>query len=183
MYCKSVVQRCKTCFHLVEGDSCTSNITNIKYIVVSPNSDMDCSTRNVIYLITCRKCGVQYVGKTSQTLRCRLNNHHNRLKQLCDLYLYNNFNSDGHSLDDILLMPTEEVSLSQKDNISLSSKLLLREEFWYRELCCVHPYGLNDNVRQFGNVSKSFVVYLFYDMHAVQRLRATTYVYAHTHAV
>ena len=159
-------KHCKTCFHLVEGDSFTSNITNIKYSVVSRNSDMDCSTRNVIYLITCRKCGVQYVGKTSPTLRCRLNNHHNRLKQLCDLYLYNHFNSDRHSLDDILLMPIEEVSLSQKDNISLSSKLLLREEFWYRELCCVYPYGLNDNVNQFDYVSKisnSFVVYSLFN--------------------
>ena len=168
-------KRCKTCFHIVEGDSFTSNITNVKYNVVSPNSDMDCSTRNVIYLITCRKCGVQYVGKTSQTLRCRLNNHHNRLKQLCDIYLYNHFNSDGHSLYDILLMPIEEVSLSQNDNISLSSKLLLREEFWYRELCCIYPYGLNDNVRQFGNVSKrigkSLVVYSLFNKVSVWCVR------------
>ena len=30
-------------------------------------------TKNVIYLISCRKCAVQYVGETSQTLRCRFN--------------------------------------------------------------------------------------------------------------
>ena len=29
-----------------------------------------------------------------------------------------------------------------------------REDFWYRELCTVYPYGLNDNVRKVGNVSK-----------------------------
>ena len=29
-----------------------------------------------------------------------------------------------------------------------------REEFWYRELCTVYPYGLNDNVRKAGNVTK-----------------------------
>ena len=32
---------CKTCFHILEGDSFTSNITIVKYNVVSPNSDMD----------------------------------------------------------------------------------------------------------------------------------------------
>ena len=35
--------------------------------------------KNVIYLISCRKCGVQYVGETSQALRNRFNNHGNRL--------------------------------------------------------------------------------------------------------
>ena len=62
--------------------------------VVSPYNTMDCSSKNVIYLITCRKCGVQYVGKTSRTQRCRMNNHRNRLKQLANFYLYNHFNSD-----------------------------------------------------------------------------------------
>ena len=41
---------------------------------------MNCGTKNVIYLISCRKCAVQYVGETSQTLRCRFNNHRSRLK-------------------------------------------------------------------------------------------------------
>ena len=77
--------------HIVEDNSFTSNITNRTYYVRSPLNDsvLDCGSRNVIYLISCGKCGLQYVGKTSQTLRSQLNNHHNRLKQLCDLYLYN----------------------------------------------------------------------------------------------
>ena len=57
------------------------------------------------------KCGVQYVGETSQTLRKRLNNHTNRLKQLCGLYLYQHFNSDGRTIDDLNIMPIEEVTL------------------------------------------------------------------------
>ena len=61
---------------------------------------MNCGTRSVIYLISCQKCGIQYVGETSQTLKCRFNNHRNRLKQLCGLYLYHHFSSDGHTLDD-----------------------------------------------------------------------------------
>ena len=73
-----------TCKHLVLGSTFSSNLN-----------------KNVIYLITCRQCGIQYVGKTSQTLRSRMNNHGNRLKQLYNFYLYNHFNSDGHSLDEI----------------------------------------------------------------------------------
>ena len=28
------------------------------------------------------------------------------------------------------------------------------EEYWYKELATIYPYGLNDNVKKVGNVSK-----------------------------
>ena len=91
---------------------------------------MNCGTKSVIY---CKKCGVQYVGETSQTLtsqtlRCRFNNHRNRLKQLCGLYLYHHFSSDDHSLVDISIIPIEEaVSEPDDDGITLGCKRLQRE--------------------------------------------------------
>ena len=94
--------------------------------------------------------------KTSQTIRSRLNNHRNRIKQLCNLYLCNHFNSNGHSIKDLRIMPIEEVQLLPNDNITLASKLLEREDYWIREMCCIYPYGLNDNVRRFGNISKQY---------------------------
>ena len=158
--------RCKTCKHLVVGNSFASNVTGKSYNISCPRGSIRCGTKNVIYVISCRKCGVQYVGETSQTLRARFNNHRNRLKQLCGLYLYHHFNSDGHSLDDINIMPIEEVVLEQTDGMTLPSKRLQREEYWYRELCSVYPYGLNDNVRGVGNVSKSderLIVYTLFN--------------------
>ena len=158
--------RCKTWKHLVVGNSFASNVTCKSYNISCPRGSISCRTKNVIYVISCRKCGVQYVGETSQTLRARFNNHRNRLKQLCGLYLYHHFNSDGHSLDDINIMPIEEVVLEQTDGMTLPSKRLQREEYWYRELCSVYPYGLNDNVRGVGNVSKSderLIVYTLFN--------------------
>ena len=69
-------------------------------------------------------------------------------------YLYQYFNSDSHIEDDISIVPIEEVKLTHTDKISLSAKRLKREDFWYREFCTVYPYGLNDNIRKVGNVSK-----------------------------
>ena len=63
-------------------------------------------------------------------------------------------------------MPIEEVVLEQTDGTTLPSKRLQREEYWYRELCSVYPYGLNDNVRGVGNVSKSderLIVYTLFN--------------------
>ena len=71
------------------------------------------------------------------------------------VYLYQHFNSDGHSEEDISIMPIEEVTCtSGSTGVSLSAKRLEREDYWYRELCTVYPYGLNDTVRKVGNVSK-----------------------------
>ena len=44
-----------------------------KYKVTGSSSILDCNRWNIIYLISCKKCGVQYVGKTSQVLRSRMN--------------------------------------------------------------------------------------------------------------
>ena len=86
--------------------------------------------KNVIYLhvITCKKCGIQYVGETSQRLRCRMNNHRNRLTTLTNLYLYHHFTSDGYSEDDIT---TEEITTSNW--VSASAKWLEREHYWCRD--------------------------------------------------
>ena len=61
--------KCRMCHHFVEASTFTSNVTRKTYSVSSPEGCMNCGTRSVIYLITCKKCGVQYVGETSQTLR------------------------------------------------------------------------------------------------------------------
>lgn len=82
------------------------------------------------------------------------NNHRNRLKHFCDMHLYNHFNSDGHTDKDITIIPIEEVILDSNDNITLASKRLEREEFWYKELGSIYPYGLNNNVRKIGNISQ-----------------------------
>ena len=100
---------------------------------------------------------------TSQKLRSRFSNHRNRLKKLTNLYLYHHFSSDGHSVDDMSIMPIEE--LTSSDRVSATSQRLEREDYWCRELCTYYPYGLNDNVRGIGNISKQhgLVVYTLFN--------------------
>ena len=54
--------RCKTCKHIImsQGSTFMSNVTRKSYTVVSPSCSMNCATENVIYLISCKKCGIQY---------------------------------------------------------------------------------------------------------------------------
>ena len=152
--------RCNTCHYISQGSTFVSNVTKKSYNVVSPNLSMDCTSDNVVYLITCKKCGIQYVGETSQKLRSRFSNHRNRLKKLTNLYLYHHFSSDGHSVDDMSIMPIEE--LTSSDRVSATSQRLEREDYWCKELCTYYPYGLNDKVRGVSNISKQhgLVVYI-----------------------
>ena len=90
--CGSV--RCKTCKHISQGSTFTSNVTKKSYGVISHSTSMTCTSDNVVYLISCNKCGIQYVGETSQKLINRLNNHRSSLKRLTNLYLYHHFSSE-----------------------------------------------------------------------------------------
>ena len=147
--CGSV--HCKTCKHISQGSTFTSNVTKRSYEVLSPNTSMNCVSENIVYLIKCKKCGVEYVGETSQKLRNRLNNHRSSLKRLTSLYLYHHFSSDCHSVDDIAIMPIEEIT--PVHGVNVTSLQLEREDYWCRELCTYYPYGLNDNVRGVANIS------------------------------
>ena len=79
-----------------------------------------------------------------------MNNHRTSTKGFKPLYLYNHFNSDNHTFDDALIMPIEQIP----ETPNSASLRLLREAFWYKELCSIYPYGLNDNIKGVGNISK-----------------------------
>ena len=66
-----------------------------------------------------------------------------------NLYLYNHFTSDGHTEDDMCIMPIEKIDYMGNKSAS-TSKRLERENYWCIELCTYYPYGLNDNVRGRG---------------------------------
>ena len=64
--------------------------------------------------------------------------------------LYNHLNFDNHSYDNVSIMSIEQIPETPKS----TSFRLLREAFWYKELCSIYPYGLNDNIKAVGNISK-----------------------------
>ena len=102
--CRCGHHRCLTCPALKTGSSFTSSITGRSYKVLGKQA-LSCSTTSVVYLITCRRCGIQYVGETGQQLRSRMNNHRASIKNLQPQPLYKHFNSDGHSLEDLTMQP------------------------------------------------------------------------------
>ena len=68
---------CGTCTHLQDG---VSEIKlNKAEITFKIKERMTCETKDVIYLITCNRCGKQYIGET-QSLRERVTLHNEQIK-------------------------------------------------------------------------------------------------------
>ena len=61
-------KRCKTCPNLKETCEFTSYKTGKTYKI---NFDLSCASQSVIYLISCKVCGIQYVGETTRKMRDR----------------------------------------------------------------------------------------------------------------
>ena len=57
--------RCKAFPALITSDRFTSHCTGKTYTL---RSAATCKSKDVVYLIQCKRCGLQYVGKTEQAL-------------------------------------------------------------------------------------------------------------------
>ena len=95
-------RRCVVCDYIDESDHFLSSHTGRRY---SSNYSLNCNSSNVVYLLTCRNCTLQYVGSTVTKFRLRSNNHKARMKrhgrlngteQEKDDFLYKHFCGDGH---------------------------------------------------------------------------------------
>ena len=70
--CPCGAPRYKTCLILRATDEFSSHTTGQTFKVKFPAS---CKSSNFVYLIMCRRCGLQYVGETGQLLHARVNGH------------------------------------------------------------------------------------------------------------
>ena len=124
----------------------TSSVTGERFLFDSSGlSGKACNTKNVVYLVTCDLCGVQYVGMTTQTLKGRFYGHRGAIKRgNINVPLYNHFStSNGHTERNckvqIIYVCGESV-----DNVNKT--LLSVEEYFMIKLGTVAPFGLNDKI-------------------------------------
>lgn len=74
-------RRCKLCSHeMLQTDNNIVNYLTNETVVNQHN--YTCSSKNLVYMICCneKNCQFQYIGKTSQTLRARMNGHRSSLR-------------------------------------------------------------------------------------------------------
>ena len=70
-FCKYGGKRFEVCIIVNEKSNFTSIVTGETYII---NCRFDCIVRRLVYLLTCNKCKMQYVGHTISQFQSRSNN-------------------------------------------------------------------------------------------------------------
>ena len=76
-------------------------------------SHITCETFNVIYLIQCRLCNLQYIGETKRRLKDRFNEHRRPILNPTGNYIHTavseHFLTSNHSDNHMLLIPIEKL--------------------------------------------------------------------------
>ena len=134
-HCTKCAQiRCKACHVLTECSNFKSSAYNSVYPLLN---NFTCTTRNIIYVITCTKCFIQYVGETNNSARERISGHRSCIKLNKPTPIGIHFNSTDHSILDFSFTPIEQLTTDNVNNRRT------RESFWQFKLGTVFPKGLN----------------------------------------
>ncbi|XP_023342679.1 uncharacterized protein LOC111712333 [Eurytemora carolleeae] len=128
---------CVACAWMIEGPHFSSTVTNKQYRFMPT---VTCTDTSLIYLVTCRRCRKQYVGKTQQSLRERHYGHRREIDtQSSPLgkHFAETCGIDSWRIQIIDQCPTSELNR--------------REGHWIKELSSLSPVGLNIRDETRGN--------------------------------
>nr|XP_039251129.1 uncharacterized protein LOC120328667 [Styela clava] len=125
---------CSTCQYSEERKIATNKQ---KTAEIRIRQKVTCNSENVIYLISCKKCGMQYIGETGRHLKYRITEHIRSIKtQNKDLVVGTHFSQPGHSLKYFSVIGIEKLF---HDHIYRKNK-----ESHYIHLFGTHePQGMN----------------------------------------
>ena len=127
--------RCLVCENVTETNIFTSIVTGRTYKI---NHKFDCDKNCLVYLLTCKQCGTQYVGKTVADFLYRWNNHkdtHSRNGDCMQKHLYDHYLNCNKDF-----LNTVSVTFIDKTD---SSNPFEREQCWRHILQTSAPHGLN----------------------------------------
>ena len=134
---KCTYKKCVICInHLVTNNKVKSFYNKKSFNI---KETMSCESTNIIYIMWCNKCQIQYVGETVNSLKSRFYQHRSNIKKQAGncTNIINHFNITNHSLNDLKCMPLEIIR--NKSNTVRKE----REKHWVRVLETRFPKGLN----------------------------------------
>ena len=107
---------------------------------------INCHSSNIIYLITCRSCGIQYVGQTKNKLLTRFQSHHFDISHNNDTIVARHFSKcPKHNPAKFSGMEISILNFIHAPPNSRASQDLrdIEEKRWIHRLASVVPRGLN----------------------------------------
>ncbi len=132
--------KCKICPHLDKSGKITSHTTNIQY---ESKKFISCKSSNVIYLVICKACGLQYVGQTKRNLYERFSEHFRDIRNKKPKLLCVHMNSANHNGAEDMQIAVLSFIKQAPDSQSAQKARDKMEMFWYNQLGTMVPRGLN----------------------------------------
>jgi len=141
---------CMTCPKLSLTKQIISNVTNKNFITINHTKEqMTCHSQNLVYLLTCCKCNMQYVGETTQPLHKRINLHRTAktgCQHMID-HFKNSCSGAGFKIQVLELFEGTGYSDNNRPCPTAREQRIKREDHWMKELRTIFPYGLNERAR------------------------------------
>jgi len=125
---------CQCCTSIIESNCFQSTRTGHTFPI---ETNMNCNSFNVIYLITCLKCKLQYVGETYRKLKDRLNDHKSNIRTNKETAIGIHFRSALHNIKHLQIQPILQI------NTESHTDRLQQEKYWMDILKTFYPNGLN----------------------------------------
>ena len=109
---------------------------------LSMKSNLTCDTKNLIYMIQCNRCNLQYIGETKRRLKDRINEHRRTIdnpntKSKPTTAAEHFLSFPNHTANDMQLIPIENI-FSNQDSIRKA-----KEAFLISKGRTLVPHGLN----------------------------------------
>ena len=130
---------CKLCPMLKTENTVKSTLHRRKHRIYGQFS---CQTKNIVYLLQCKKCGKQYVGQTVLSFSHRVAKHILTINKNGTDKLSLHFNNDGHSVRHLSFQPITKVNTDLPIR-QAEKKLQEIESVWINRLGSLQPVGLN----------------------------------------
>ena len=140
--------RCKTCPTFLKCNKFRSNITNHEYNVINHTGEtLTCHSSNVIYLLTCLYCGVQYVGETILPFHKRNNIHRTEMNDHFAFHLETSCKTYSYSYQIIEKLPGTGYRNDGSIDKEMSKVRKDKEDIWIKKMRTLFPYGLCEKAR------------------------------------
>ncbi len=134
--------RCDFCPKKQDQARFRSSVTKREY---TRPSAYNCNTENVVYLITCTLCGMQYVGETYRFFRKRILEHLGYIRRKeYDNATGKHFNLPGHSSQHF---KSEVIQIMKNKCVPHDPTRLSKEDKWIEQLKTRERNGLNDRYK------------------------------------
>lgn len=139
---------CQCCKQVVPTTTFKSTTTKEVFKI---RHQTNCKSTYAIYLMECKRCKVQYIGKCESTFNVRLNNHRKDALHPTNSTIpaSKHFSNQSHNFNrDAKFIIIETITDKSKTKEEKQQILLRRENFWIKKLKTLIPNGLNHELNK-----------------------------------